>query len=159
MATNPTPARSATASRRATTSVPAERARPRRPAAVADVPAQPRISTATLFELLSDGTRRRLLTLLLDEREVCVCRLVDALREPQPKISRHLAALREAGVLVSRRQRTWIMYRLDPELPGWAVRVLAMLSEGARHEPDYAEDCKRLARAKRCGEVGFPDTI
>jgi ArsR family transcriptional regulator, arsenate/arsenite/antimonite-responsive transcriptional repressor len=158
MATNPPPARSATSSRRGTTSVPADRARPRRPAAVADAPTHPRISTATLFELLSDGTRRRLLTLLLDEREVCVCRLVDALQQPQPKVSRHLAALREAGVLVSRRQRTWIMYRLDPELPGWAVRVLAMLSEGARHEPDYADDCKRLARAKRCGEVGFPNS-
>jgi ArsR family transcriptional regulator len=118
----------------------------------------PQLSTAALFELLSDGTRRRLLTLLLDEREVCVCRLVDALREPQPKISRHLAALREAGVLVSRRQRTWVMYRLDPDLPGWAVRVLAMLSEGARREPEYAEDCHRLARAKRCGEAGFPNT-
>ena len=158
MATTPTTARGATSSRRGTTSVPADRARPRRRAAVADSPSRPRVSTATLFELLSDGTRRRLLTLLLDEREVCVCRLVDALREPQPKVSRHLAVLREAGVLVSRRQRTWIMYRLDPELPGWAVRVLAMLSEGARHEPDYADDCKRLARAKRCGEVGFPNT-
>ncbi len=158
MATTPTPARGATSSRRGATSVPAARARPRVPAAVADLPSRPRVSTATLFELLSDGTRRRLLTLLLDEREVCVCRLVDALREPQPKVSRHLAALREAGVLVSRRQRTWIMYRLDPELPGWAVRVLAMLSEGARQEPDYAGDCKRLASAKRCGEVGFPNT-
>lgn len=115
------------------------------------------MSTAVLFELLSDGTRRRLLTLLLDEREVCVCRLVDALREPQPKISRHLAALREAGVLASRRHRTWMMYRLDPDLPGWAVRVLAMLSEGARREPEYAEDCHRLARAKRCGDAGFPN--
>jgi ArsR family transcriptional regulator len=136
MATNPTAARGATSSRRGTTSVPADRARPRRPATAADAPVRPRVSTATLFELLSDGTRRRLLTLLLDEREVCVCRLVDALQQPQPKVSR----------------------RLDPELPGWAVRVLAMLSEGARHEPDYADDCKRLARAKRCGEVGFPNT-
>lgn len=156
MATSPTAARGATSSRRGTTSVPADRARPRRPATVADAPARPRVSTATLFELLSDGTRRRLLTLLLDEREVCVCRLVDALREPQPKVSRHLAALREAGVLASRRQRTWVMYRLDPELPGWAVRVLAMLSEGARREPEYAEDCHRLARAKRCGDAGLP---
>ncbi len=114
-----------------------------------------RLSTGTLFELLADGTRRRLLTLLLDEREVCVCRLVDALQQPQPKVSRHLAALREAGVLVSRRQRTWVMYRLDPDLPGWAVRVLSMLSEGARREPEFAEDSRRLAHAKRCGEIGF----
>ena len=114
-----------------------------------------RLTTGTLFDLLADGTRRRLLTLLLDEREVCVCRLVDALQQPQPKVSRHLAALREAGVLVSRRQRTWVMYRLDPDLPGWAVRVLSMLSEGARREPEFAEDSRRLAQAKRCGEVGF----
>lgn len=155
MATTSTPARAATV-RRGSPTVATAAARPRKPAAVAGASPRPRLSTGTLFELLSDGTRRRLLTLLLDEREVCVCRLVDALQQPQPKISRHLAALREAGVLVSRRQRTWIMYRLDPELPGWAVRVLAMLSEGARQEPDYADDCKRLAHAKRCGEVGFP---
>jgi ArsR family transcriptional regulator len=124
--------------------------------ALAAIAAKPRITTGLLFELLADATRRRLLVLLLDEREICVCRLVDALQHPQPKISRHLAALRDAGVLVSRRQRTWIMYRLNSELPGWAVRVVAMLSEGARGEPEYAEDCKRLARAKRCGEVGFP---
>jgi ArsR family transcriptional regulator len=158
VATRPTPARGAATSRRGSASLQTDRARAGEPAAVADAPVRARVSTATLFELLSDGTRRRLLTLLLDEREVCVCRLVDALQQAQPKVSRHLAALREAGVLVSRRQRTWIMYRLDPELPGWAVRVLAMLSEGARHEPDYADDCKRLARAKRCGEVGFPNT-
>lgn len=155
MATTSTPARAATV-RRGSPAAATAAPRPRQSVAVAGASPRPRLSTGTLFELLSDGTRRRLLTLLLDEREVCVCRLVDALQQPQPKISRHLAALREAGVLVSRRQRTWIMYRLDPELPGWAVRVLAMLSEGARQEPDYADDCNRLAHAKRCGEVGFP---
>ena len=114
------------------------------------------LTTGLLFELLADATRRRLLVLLLDEREICVCRLVDALQHPQPKISRHLAVLRDAGVLVSRRQRTWIMYRLNSELPGWAVRVVAMLSEGADHESETAVDRKRLAHARRCGEIGFP---
>jgi ArsR family transcriptional regulator len=132
-----------------------KRARRATPAATPPAAAGSALTTRVLFELLADGTRRRLLTLLLDEREVCVCRLVDALEQPQPKISRHLAALRESGVLVARRQRTWIMYRLDPQLPAWAVRVLAMLSEGARREPEYADDCKRLAHAKRCGEIGF----
>jgi ArsR family transcriptional regulator len=114
------------------------------------------LTTGALFELLADATRRRLLVLLLDEREICVCRLVDALQHPQPKISRHLAVLRDAGVLVSRRQRTWIMYRLNSELPGWAVRIVAMLSEGAQHEAETASDRDRLARARRCGEIGFP---
>ncbi len=114
------------------------------------------LTTGLLFELLADATRRRLLVLLLDEREICVCRLVDALQHPQPKISRHLAVLRDAGVLVSRRQRTWIMYRLNSELPGWAVRIVAMLSEGAQHEAETAKDRNRLAHARRCGEIGFP---
>jgi ArsR family transcriptional regulator len=158
MATTSTPSRGARPGRRAAAAALAPTpvvTAPARDDDAAGIP-RPRLSTGTLFDLLADGTRRRLLTLLLDEREVCVCRLVDALRQPQPKISRHLAALREAGILVSRRQRTWIMYRLDPELPGWAVRVLAMLSEGARQEPEYADDCKRLAHAKTCGEIGFP---
>jgi ArsR family transcriptional regulator len=158
MATSPPAARGRIPANRSTTAaaVAAAPAHPRNSALVAESSPRRRLSTGVLFDLLSDGTRRRLLTLLLDEREVCVCRLVDALSQPQPKVSRHLAALREAGVLVSRRQRTWIMYRLDPELPGWAVRVLAMLSEAARQEPEYSDDCKRLARAKRCGEIGFP---
>ena len=118
-----------------------------------------RMDTAALFELLADATRRRLLVLLLDEREVCVCRLVDALHHPQPKISRHLALLRDAGVLVSRRQRTWVMYRLNPQLPGWAVRVIAMMSEGARQEREYADDCARLAGARVCGDAGFPRVL
>jgi ArsR family transcriptional regulator, arsenate/arsenite/antimonite-responsive transcriptional repressor len=124
-------------------------------AAIAAAALAPPVTTAALFELLADATRRRLLVLLLDEREVCVCRLVDALHQPQPKVSRHLAVLRDAGVLVARRQRTWIMYRLNPQLPGWAVRVISMMSEGARHEPEYADDCSRLARARVCGEPGF----
>jgi ArsR family transcriptional regulator, arsenate/arsenite/antimonite-responsive transcriptional repressor len=112
-------------------------------------------TTSVLFDLLADSTRRRLLVLLLDEREICVCRLVEALGQPQPKISRHLAVLRDAGVLLSRRQRTWIMYRLNPQLPGWAMRVVTMLSEAARHEPEYAQDLARLAHARICGEPGF----
>lgn len=129
---------------------------PPAPTIATPVTGRPRLTTGLLFELLADATRRRLLVLLLDEREICVCRLVDALQHPQPKISRHLAVLRDAGVLVSRRQRTWIMYRLNSELPGWAVRIVAMLSEGAQNEAETAADRKRLDHARRCGEVGFP---
>ncbi len=104
-----------------------------------------------LFELLSDRTRRRLLTLLLDEREICVCRLAEAVDLAQPKISRHLSVLRESGVLVSRRQGTLILYRFNPALAGWAVRVISMMSEGARLEPYHDEDRMRLAQAKLRG--------
>jgi ArsR family transcriptional regulator len=116
----------------------------------------PAIGTGVLFELLSDATRRRILALLLEHREICVCRLVGALVLPQPKVSRHLAAMREAGLLVSRRKGTWILYRVDPQIPGWAMRVIAMLGEAARSEPDYATDSERLSRLALCGENDFP---
>jgi ArsR family transcriptional regulator len=114
------------------------------------------IATGPLFELLSDATRRRILALLLEHREICVCRLVGALVLPQPKVSRHLAAMREAGLLVSRRKGTWILYRVDPQIPGWAMRVIGMMGEAARLEPEYATDSERLSRLALCGENDFP---
>lgn len=125
-------------------------------AAVALPPAASALSTHALFDLLADGTRRRILTLLLEHREICVCRLVGALGLPQPKVSRHLAAMREAGLLAWRRKGTWILYRLDPRVPGWAMRVIAMMGEGARTEPDLAADSARLAGLALCGESGYP---
>lgn len=113
-------------------------------------------STGALFDILADGTRRRILVLLLEHREICVCRLVGALGLPQPKVSRHLAAMREAGLLSWRRKGTWILYRLDPRVPGWAVRVIAMMGEGARTEPEFAADSARLAGLALCGESGYP---
>lgn len=106
-----------------------------------------------LFELLADGTRRRILALLLDHREICVCRLVGALDLPQPKVSRHLAAMREAGLLVARRKGIWILYRFDPLVPGWAMRVVEMMAEGARAEPQYGDDSTRLSQLKPCGDL------
>jgi ArsR family transcriptional regulator len=114
------------------------------------------IGTSALFELLCDSTRRRVLALLLEQREICVCRLVGALDLPQPKVSRHLAAMREAGLLVARRKGTWILYRFDPQVPGWAMRVVGMMGEGARVEPQFAMDSKRLSQLELCGEDAFP---
>lgn len=119
-------------------------------------PAAASIDTAALFDLLSDSTRRRILALLLEHREICVCRLMGALDEPQPKVSRHLAAMRAAGLLLSRRKGTWILYRFDPQVPGWAMRVIAMMGDGARVEPQLALDSERLSQLKLCGENVFP---
>src|SRR5215216_1577316 len=73
----------------------------------------------TLFKALADGTRLRILGLLLSG-EVCVCHIHESLRIPQPKASRHLAYLRNAGLVDTRREGLWIHYRLaelgDPVL-------------------------------------------
>ena len=64
-----------------------------------------------LFAALADRTRLRLLNLIAD-REICVCYLVEILRISQPKVSRHLAYLRRAGMVASRREGKWMHYRL-----------------------------------------------
>ena len=82
------------------------------------------------FEALSDPIRRRILSLLLIHDERCVCDLNAALDAPQPKVSRHLGILREAGLVLTRREGVWMHYRLHPDLPAWAVRVLWHMKEG-----------------------------
>jgi ArsR family transcriptional regulator len=71
-----------------------------------------------LFDVLSDASRRHILALLRTEGELCVCELVAALDDIQPRISRHLAVLREAGWVNTRREGTWVFYSLG-ELPVW----------------------------------------
>lgn len=58
------------------------------------------------------------------EGELCVCELTHALDLSQPKVSRHLATLRDAGVVSDRRQGQWVYYRIHPDLPAWASQVI-----------------------------------
>lgn len=98
------------------------------------------LSTESLFRALADPTRLRCLLLLHSEGELCVCELTHALGEIQPKISRHLAQLREAGIVADRRQGLWVYYRLHPELPDWAQGVLRSTAEGVADEAPFATD-------------------
>lgn len=103
------------------------------------------ISVTRFFQLLSDATRLRCLVLLDRETELCVCELVHALQLSQPKVSRHLAMLREAGVLDDRRQGLWVYYRLHPELPAWARETISRAAEVARREAGFSDDRQALA--------------
>lgn len=97
-----------------------------------------------LFKALADTTRLRMLMLLVMEGELCVCELTHALDEIQPKISRHLAQLRESGVVLDRRQGQWIYYRINPDLPGWVREVLAATAEGAMMRAPFDQDLRAL---------------
>lgn len=66
-----------------------------------------------LFKTLSDETRLSIVMLLREAGELCVCDLCSATNEPQPKVSRHMALLREAGLAIDRREGKWIYYRLS----------------------------------------------
>src|SRR4051794_37510699 len=69
------------------------------------------VGSARLLRAFADPVRLRVLNLLVD-REVCVCHIHEALDLPQPTVSRHLAYLRKAGVVVGRKEGLWVHYRL-----------------------------------------------
>ena len=98
-----------------------------------------------MFESLADTTRRRMLVLLLKHGELCVCDLFNVLNLAQPKVSRHLAILRESYLLISRKQGTWVYYRLNPEMPLWAVQTLQALADGVIRTEPYLQDQAQLS--------------
>lgn len=79
------------------------------------------------FKCLSDPTRLDILKLVYRHQSVCVCEITAQLNLSQPKISRHLALLRNLSILTDRRQGQWVYYALHPELPEWAQQILQTL--------------------------------
>ena len=94
-----------------------------------------------LFRALADRTRLRLLNLMA-AGEVCVCFFVEVLGTNQPKISRHLAYLRRAGVVAARREGKWMHYRIatpeDPHAARVFAEVMAWLGEEREMQKDRA---------------------
>ncbi|MEP6777181.1 MAG: metalloregulator ArsR/SmtB family transcription factor [Chthoniobacterales bacterium] len=112
-------------------------------------------SAPRVFKTLSDPTRLRLLNLLA-KGEVCVCDLASTLAIVQPKVSRHLAYLRRAGLVDARREGKWMHYR-QVEHPHPAVRhVLMAVRAWMAHEPPMARDLKKLKRV--CCETAARET-
>ncbi|NBA97174.1 metalloregulator ArsR/SmtB family transcription factor [Pseudomonas sp. R5(2019)] len=101
------------------------------------------LSPSIVFKCLGDETRLRIMLMLCAEGELCVCELIWALADSQPKISRHLAQLRACGLLADRRQGQWIYYRLHPELPQWVNDVLQVTLNA--HQAWMNQDAQRLA--------------
>jgi ArsR family transcriptional regulator len=88
------------------------------------------MQTEILFQALSNATRRQILSTLIERSECCVCHLYETLDMAQPKVSRHLAILREAGLVQTRRDGLWVHYRLNEALPDWARTVLEAMAQG-----------------------------
>jgi ArsR family transcriptional regulator, arsenate/arsenite/antimonite-responsive transcriptional repressor len=106
------------------------------------------------FAALSDPIRLRLLALIHRERELCVCEMVHALDIPQPKASKHLAILREAGLVRMRRDAQWVLYALAEDAGPWLAEVMAATTRVLEDDPRIAEDRSRLgsmcSRPERC---------
>ncbi len=92
------------------------------------------MNTVQLFKCLSDETRLNSTLLIHQEGEVCVCELMAALEESQPKISRHLSQLRNCGILADRRKEQWVFYSIHPDFPDWALTLLDDASRAHKKE-------------------------
>jgi ArsR family transcriptional regulator len=99
-----------------------------------------------LFRALADATRLRLLSLIAD-REICVCYFVEILRISQPKISRHLAYLRRAGIIEARREGKWMHYRLAMPEDRAAASILRETLKHLKQKPEMRKDSSRLTSA------------
>ncbi|WP_236743987.1 metalloregulator ArsR/SmtB family transcription factor [Marinobacter similis] len=77
-----------------------------------------------VFKAMADEFRLSALLLIRDQGPLCVCELTEAFDAPQPRVSRHLATLKDAGLLDTERRGQWIYYSLNLQIPPWLVRVL-----------------------------------
>ncbi len=98
------------------------------------------------YQSLGDTTRLRLLN-LMGEQELCVCYFVEILGQPQPKVSRHLAYLRNAGIVTARRQGTWMHYRIALPQHAGAARVLDATLAWMKDDRAMKADRAKLSRA------------
>ena len=99
-----------------------------------------------IFKALADNTRLRLIHLLGDE-ELCVCSCVEVLKTNQPKISRHLAYLRRAGLVAARRDGKWTHYRLTQPSDTHVARIFTELRARLADNPQMQSDKARLESA------------
>lgn len=91
---------------------------------------------ADFFKCLSDPTRLDILKIILERQNVCVCEITELLQLSQPKISRHLALLRNLSILLDERKGQWVYYRLNPDLPEWVNSILHVLNDEVLNKPE-----------------------
>jgi ArsR family transcriptional regulator, arsenate/arsenite/antimonite-responsive transcriptional repressor len=106
-----------------------------------------------LFKALADRTRLRLISLIGDS-EVCVCFFVAILKSSQPKISRHLAYMRRAGIVAARREGKWMHYRLAEPPDEHAARIFREVRAALAEHPELQKDRQRLLQV--CCAIQLP---
>jgi len=111
--------------------------------------AKPLTDIETLFKALADVTRLRILGLLLTG-EVCVCHIHESLKIPQPKASRHLAYLRNAGLVDTRRDGLWVHYRMAVVPDAVLETVHRTVTHALRHLDVVRQDVQRLQKRTGC---------
>ena len=110
-------------------------------------------SIELFFKALADRTRLRIIH-LIGEDEVCVCFFVEVLKTNQPKVSRHLAYLRRAGLVSVRREGKWMNYKLVEPPDAHAARIFREVRDWLANNPEMQRDKTRFA--KICGAAQLP---
>jgi len=105
-----------------------------------------------LFRALADPTRLRILNLVA-HREICVCQIVEALGLGQSKVSRHLAYLRNAGLVEDRRDGLWMYYSLAQPMGRLHEQVVEWLQQSKEELPTAANDLRALEALGKCGDM------
>jgi ArsR family transcriptional regulator len=114
------------------------------------------VSLVRIYQCLCDQTRLRILS-LLGEGELCVCHIQDILDEPQVKVSKHLAYLRARGMVESRKEANWMIYRLPAKPSRELSANLACLQDCARENAQFRRDTgKRRRLGERTSADGAP---
>jgi ArsR family transcriptional regulator, arsenate/arsenite/antimonite-responsive transcriptional repressor len=103
-----------------------------------------------MFRAFSDGTRLRILRLLLGG-ELCVGDIVSAIQVPQPTASRHLAYLRKAGLVQTRKNGLWNYYRLAPAETQFQRALIQCLQSCFLGVPELAADERRVIQLRKKG--------
>lgn len=100
---------------------------------------------AEILQAIADTTRMRILNLLTQAVEICVCELVDALDVPQYRVSRHLSILASTGWVEYRRMGKWIYYRISRNLRTYQMALLNALRPLREEREDFRRDEARAA--------------
>jgi ArsR family transcriptional regulator, arsenate/arsenite/antimonite-responsive transcriptional repressor len=108
----------------------------------------------SLFKCLADETRLKSVLLIFAKGELCVCELTEALDISQPKASRHLAQLRDCGLLSTRREGQWVYYAINKGLPSWAQAVITATAEN--NQPLTTHCCARLGAMRNRPQRNSP---
>ena len=114
------------------------------------IAARPKNAVNLIFRAFSDRTRLRILS-LLRHGESCVGDLVAVLKVPQPKVSRHLAYLRKAGLVEAREHGLWNFYRLAPAATPFHKKMLECLAVCYGDVPEIARDREKAEVLKKSG--------
>jgi ArsR family transcriptional regulator len=115
--------------------------------------ADPVSRIAQLFKAIGEENRLRILNLLANRGEICVCDLTEVLGVPQARVSRHLAELRHAGLVTQRRQGPWVHYSLGAPRDGIHASLLQCMRKQFAKIPDLAGDLRAFDRLLRRGKL------